>query len=64
MEKTNFLGRIEDTLKKLVPCVILIAWLVAALIVAILSVEPIKRIIKPEMLNKLNSVYKVAMAIH
>jgi beta-glucosidase/6-phospho-beta-glucosidase/beta-galactosidase len=25
MEKTNFLGRIEDTLKKLVPCVILIA---------------------------------------
>ena len=64
MESTNFLGRIEDTFKNLVPCVILIARLVAALIIAILSVEPIKRLIKPAMLDRLNSVYKVAMAIH
>lgn len=64
MESTNFLGRVEETFKNLVPCVILIARLVAALIIAILSVEPIKRLIKPEFLNKLNSVYKVAMAIH
>lgn len=64
MEKTQFLDRIEDTFKNLAPCVILIARLVAALIVAILSIEPIKRIIKPALLDKLNSVYKVAMAIH
>jgi len=64
METTNFLGRIEDTFKNLVPCVILIARLVAALIVCILSVEPIKRVIKPAMLNRLDTVYKVAMAIH
>ena len=63
MEETNFLGRIEDTLKNLIPCVILIARLVAALILAILSVEPIKKLIKPEMLKRLNSVYTVAMAI-
>ena len=63
MEETNFLGRIEDTLKNLIPCVVLIARLVAALILAILSVEPIKRMIKPEMLNRMNTVYTVAMAI-
>lgn len=64
MESTNFLGRVEDAFKNVIPCVILIARLVAALILAILSFEPIARIIKPETLNKLNSVYKVAMAIH
>lgn len=63
MESTNFLGRIEETFKNLVPCVILIARLVAALILAILSVEPIKQLIKPEMLKKLNTVYTLAMAI-
>ena len=63
MEETNFFGRIEDTFKKLVPCVVLIARLVAALIISILSIEPIKRIIKPTTLDKMNSVYKVAMSI-
>lgn len=64
MEKTNFFGRVEDTFKKLVPCVVLIARLVAALIVAILSVEPVKRIISPELLKRMNSIYSVAMSIH
>jgi len=64
MEATNFLGRIEETLHKLVPCVVLIARLVAALIIAILSVEPIKKVINPTTLNRLDTVYKVAMAIH
>lgn len=64
METTNFLGRVEETFKKLAPCVVLIARLVAALIIAILSVEPIKKLIKPSTLNKLDSVYKLAMAIH
>jgi hypothetical protein len=64
MERSNFFGRIEDTFKKLVPCVILIARLVAALIVAILSVEPLKRIISPELLKRMNSIYTVAMSIH
>ena len=64
MEQTAFLERVEVTLQNLAPCVILIARLVAALIIALLSVESIKRMIKPETLNKLNTVYKVAMAIH
>ena len=64
MEKSNFFGRIEDTLKGLVPCVILIARLVAALILSILSIEPIKKIIKPSTLEKMNTVYKLAMAVH
>lgn len=64
MERTNFFGRIEDTFKKLVPCVILIARLVAALIVSILSIEPIKKIIKPETLKYMNAIYNTAMAIH
>jgi hypothetical protein len=64
MEKSNFFGRIEDTFKKLVPCVVLIARLVAALIVAILSVEPIKHIISPALLKRMNSIYTVAMSIH
>ena len=64
MEKTNFLGRLEETFKNLVPCIVLIARLVAALIIAILSVEPIKKVIKPSTLNHLTKVYNVAMAIH
>lgn len=64
MEKSNFFGRVEDTFKKLVPCVILIARLVAALIVAILSIEPIKQIISPALLKRMNSIYTTAMAIH
>lgn len=64
MERTNFFGRIEETFKNLVPCIVLIARLVAALIVAILSVEPIKQIISPALLKRMNSIYNVAMAIH
>ncbi len=64
MEETKFFDRVEETFKNLVPCVVLIARLVAALILAILSVEPIKMMIKPATLNRLNNVYKTAMAIH
>ena len=64
MEQTDFLGRVEVSLKKIAPCIVLLARLVAALIITILSVEPIKRLIKPMMLEKLNTVYKIAMAIH
>ena len=63
MEQTNFLGRVEETLKNLTPCVVIIARLVAALILAILSIEPFKRLIKPDMLDRLSSVYNIAMAI-
>lgn len=63
MEESNFFCRVEETFKKLVPCVVLIARLVAALIISILSIEPIKKVIKPATLEKMNSVYKVAMAI-
>lgn len=64
MERSNFFGRIEESFKKLVPCVVLIARLVAALIIAILSVEPIKQIISPSLLKRMNSIYNIAMSIH
>jgi hypothetical protein len=63
MERTNMLGRIEDMFKSFVPCLILIARLVAALIVALLSFTPFQRIISPGLLNRLNSIYKFAISV-
>lgn len=64
MEETDLLTRIENSFKQMVPCIVIIARLVAALIVAILSFEPFRRLIKPVMMDRLNVVYKLAMAIH
>ena len=63
MEQTSLLDRVELTLKNLVPVVICIARLIAALILSILSVEPIRKFINPNMLGKMDKVYKVAMSI-
>lgn len=63
MKETSFLDRIETCLNDIVPIVIVIARLVASLILAILSLDCVKEHISPEMLNKMNFVYKKAMAV-
>ena len=63
IESTSLLDRVEEALKCLSPVVIVISRLVAALILAILSFTGIKTHIKPETLEKLECVYKLAMSI-
>lgn len=63
IESSSLLDRVEDAMKSLKPVVVLISRLVASLILAILSFTSIKTHIKPETLNKLEAVYKVAMSI-
>ena len=57
MEDSNFFDRIRLTLQDIAPIVIIIAKLVAALIVAILSIDAIKKSISPNSLDKLQSIY-------
>lgn len=63
MESTNILERILHLLQDLAPIVIIMARLIASLILAILSIDPIKRLIKPETLDMMSRVYKQAMAV-
>ena len=57
------MDRIERSFKDLVPVVIIIARLVASLILAILSFEPIKVHIKPETLARFQAIYEAALKI-
>ena len=63
MSSNNFLERVQNVLKDLVPIVKIIARMVASLILAILSIDSVKVHIKPETLTKLQNVYNSAMAI-
>ena len=63
MEETSLLERIEVSFKQIIPVVIMIARLVASLIVGILSIDCVKKSIKPQTLAKMDSVYKFAMSI-
>lgn len=63
MENNNFLDRIGKIIKQLAPVVKIISRLVASLIISILSIVQIQAKIKPAMLNKLKTVYNVAMAV-
>lgn len=63
MEKVNLLDRLEEAYHKIIPIVVLIARLAAALIVSILSFLPAKMAIKPELLNKMNRIYKLSMSV-
>lgn len=63
MEQTSLLERVEKSLKDLIPVVVVLARLIAALILSILSVEPIRKFISPATLSKMDNVYKVAMSI-
>lgn len=63
MMGNNFLERVDKVLKDIAPIIIVIARLVASLILSILSLDIVKVHIKPEFLEKMNSVYTKAMAI-
>lgn len=63
MEKTKLLERVEKSFDNLIPIVSIIARLIAVLIVSILSIEPIRCLIKPKTLDRMTTVYKVAMSI-
>jgi hypothetical protein len=63
MEETNLLERVEKSFKMMSPLVIIIARLIAVLIDAILMIEPIRRLISPETIKKMDNVHRLAMAI-
>jgi hypothetical protein len=63
MESTKMLDRVEMTLKQLGPIVVIVARLIATLILSIFSIEPIRRIVRPETIKRMDSIYKIAMSI-
>jgi hypothetical protein len=63
MESTKMLDRVEMTLKQLGPIVVIVARLIATLILSIFSIEPIRRIVSPETVKRMDSIYKIAMSI-
>lgn len=63
IEATNLLGKIESVFRDISPIIVIIARLIASLILAVLSLDPIKNIIKPDTLRSMNRVYQAAMAI-
>jgi hypothetical protein len=63
MEGNNFLDRALNILNDVAPIITIIARLIASVILAILSITSVKVNIKPDTLNKMDTVYKKAMAI-
>ena len=63
MEGTNLLERIISIISDISPIVVLIARLVAALILAVLSIPSVKVLIKPKTLRLLNNIYDKSMRI-
>lgn len=63
MESSDFLNRVESSFSQTGTVIITICRLVAALILAILSFEPIKALISKSSLNKMSSVYNFAMSV-
>lgn len=63
MEGTDFFTRAANIISELKPVCIVIAKLVMALIVAILSIDSIKYTIKPATLHKLNGLYSFARSV-
>ena len=62
MEDSNLFERTEVCLSDFKPICLIIARLVAALIVAILSIDAIKFALKPETMKKMSRVYELAMS--
>ena len=62
MEDSNLFERTEVCLSDFKPICLIIARLVAALIVAILSIDAIKFALNPETMKKMSRVYELAMS--
>ena len=63
IEGSNLLERVQKLFNDIIPVVVVISRLIAALILAILSFDPIKMHIKPETLKKLTNCYNAAILI-
>lgn len=63
MERNNFLERVSNIINDLKPVCVIIARLVMSLIVSILSIDSIKYRIKPQTLQKMQSVYTLAKSV-
>ena len=63
MESTDFLNRVEASLSQTGSIIITICRLVAALILAILSLEPVKALISKSSLGKMSKIYNFAMSV-
>ena len=63
MERKNLFDKSEEAIQGIRPICILIARLVAALIIAILSIDLIKKYISPKTLGRLTSLYNLAMQV-
>lgn len=62
-EKTGFLDNLINILSQISPLVKLIAKLVCSLIVSFLSIKTVKEKIKPETVDKIGTVFDVAMKV-
>ena len=60
MEGGNFFDRVIQAIQDIRPICMMIARLVMALIVSILSIDSVKYRIKPDTLNTMHSVYDMA----
>lgn len=63
MEESSFLDRVVEAVKIITPAIVVVARLVATLIQMILSVEPIRRMISPGLLSKLQRVYEICAGL-
>lgn len=62
-ENDGFLDRLVNVLNDVIPAIRKVAKAVMLLILSFMSIDAIKRFISPETLNKLATVYRLAMAI-
>lgn len=60
MEGDNFFDRVIQAINDIRPICMVIARLVMALIVSVLSIDSVKYRVKPDTLNKMHSVYELA----
>lgn len=63
MEGNSFFERMEKILNDVVPVIIIISRLVAALILTILAIDPVKIGIKKETYDKMQLIFNSAMSI-
>ena len=63
MEEKDTMDRLAKMFNDFSPVITLIGRCVALLIIAILSFDSVKRDIKPETLEKMDTIYKIAMSV-
>ena len=62
-EEKGFLDHMIDLLREVSPFIQLLAKALAGLIITFLSIDGIKKVIKPKTLRKITKVFDIAMSI-